>query len=108
MASVSVLRTPNWASGSLSHPDASRIETVRVTTGSVGASSQAEVAATYDAPFATTGYTLMVAVEESTATTDTLQIKKVVSKTTTGCTIRLINNNASPRTGLLHITAIGD
>jgi hypothetical protein len=108
MASMSMLRTPAWASGSLGHTDAWRVETVRVTTGSVAGSSQAEVRVTFDKAFLDTNYTLFTAVEETTAATDTLKVLKVVSKSTTGCVIRVQNVNASARTGTLHVVAIGD
>jgi len=108
MASISILRTPVWADGSINHRDAIRTETVRLTTGSVGATSQAEVSVTFDKAFLDTNYTLFATVEEGTAGTDTLQVLKIVSKSTTGCVVRVQNVNASARTGTLHVVAIGD
>jgi hypothetical protein len=108
MPSISILRTPGWAGGSLNYPDAIRTETVRVTTGSVAGASQAEVSVTFDKAFSDTNYTLMCQVEESTAATDTLKVLKIVSKSTTGCVVRVQNVNASARTGTLHVLAIGD
>jgi len=104
----SILRTSAWATGSLNHPDALKVEPVRITTGSVGASSQAEVAVTFGVPLPDTNYTVMATVEEATAATDTLKVLKVVSKSTTGCVVRVQNVNASARTGTLHVVAIGD
>src|SRR5215203_4285620 len=108
MPSASVLRTPYWRTGHLTHPNAFRIEHARVTTGSVGASSQAEVSVTFEAAFSSTNYTVMAVVEEATAATDTLKVLKVVSKSATGCVVRVQNVNASARTGTLHVVAIGD
>lgn len=103
-----IARIPSWAIGSLNHPDALSIQAARVSTGSVGASSQAEVSVSFPQPFTDTNYTVMAVVEEATAATDTLKVLKVVSKSTSGCVVRVQNVNASARTGTLHVLAIGD
>jgi len=84
------------------------IQTVRVTTGSVTGSSQAEITVTWPQAFGSTNYTVIATFEESTATTDTLQVKKIVSKTVNDCLIRVVNANASARTGVLHLIGISD
>ncbi len=84
------------------------IKTVRVTTGSVGASSQAEISVTWPSAFPNTGYTVSVMVEEGTAATDNLKVLKIVSRTATGCVVRVQNVVAAAVTGTLHLVAIPD
>src|SRR5215217_7390984 len=84
------------------------IQTVRVTTGSVTGSAQAEITVTWPQAFPSTNYTVSAVVEEATAATDTLQVKKIVSRSTTDCVVRVVNANASARTGTLHLVGISD
>src|SRR5215208_5588793 len=105
MPVATIKRLPEWEAGA---SGIVAIQTVRVTTGSVTASSQLEVTVTWPQAFASTNYTVMATVEESTATTDTLQVKKIVSKTVNDCLIRVVNANASARTGVLHLIGISD
>lgn len=92
------------ASGGYAFP----IKTRRITTGSVAASSQAEVTVAWETPFADTNYTVIATVEENTAATDTLKVLKVASKTAEGVIIRVQNVNATARTGTLHVLALPD
>ena len=105
MSATTLKRLPEWeagASGVIS------IQSVRVTTGSVTASSQLEVTVTWPQAFPSTSYTVSATVEESTAATDTLKVLKVVSRSTTDCVVRVQNVNASARTGTLHLIGISD
>src|SRR5215208_5194936 len=103
MPVATIKRLPEWEAGA---SGIVAIQTVRVTTGSVTASSQLEVTVTWPQPFASTGYTVMATVEEATAATDTLKVLKVVSRSTTDCVVRVQNVNASARTGTLHLIGI--
>jgi hypothetical protein len=105
MAVLPIRRLPEWQTGPTMH---SSIQTVRVTTGSVTGSAQTEITVTWPQPFPGTGYTVKAVVEEGTAATDTLQIKKIVSTTTANVTLRVVNADASARTGTLHVVGIAD
>jgi len=105
MPATTLKRLPEWeagASGVIS------VQSVRVSTGSVTGSAQAEVTVTWPQAFPSTSYTVSAVVEEATAATDTLQVKKIVSRSATDCVVRVVNANASARTGTLHLVGISD
>jgi len=102
---MALKRLPEWEAGATALVS---IQTTRVSTGSVTGSAQAEVTVTWPQPFPTTNYTVSAVVEEATAATDTLQVKKIVSKTASDVTLRVVNANASARTGTLHLIGISD
>jgi len=105
MPTASIKRLPEWEAGA---SGVVSIQSVRVTTGSVTASSQLEVTVTWPQAFPSTSYTVMATVEEATAATDTLKVLKIVSRSATDCVIRVQNVNASARTGTLHVVGISD
>lgn len=84
------------------------LKTVRITTGSIAASSQAEISVTWPSAFPNTNYTVIAMVEEGTAATDNLKVLKIVSRTATGCVVRVQNVVAAAVTGTLHLVAIPD
>jgi len=105
MPTVAIKKVPEWESGASGIVS---IQSVRVTTGSVTGSAQAEITVTWPQAFPQANYTVMAVVEEATAATDTLQVKKIVSRSTTDCVVRVVNANASARTGTLHLVGISD
>ena len=105
MPTATLKRLPEWEAGATGLVS---IQTVRVTTGSVTGSAQAEITVTWPQAFASTNYTVSATVEEATAATDTLKVLKVVSRSTTDCVVRVQNVNASARTGTLHLIGISD
>jgi len=105
MPATTIKRLPEWeagASGVIS------VQSVRVTTGSVTGSAQAEITVAWPQAFPSTNYTVSATVEEATAATDTLQVKKIVSRSVADCVVRVVNANASARTGTLHLVGISD
>jgi len=105
MPTVAIKRLPEWEAGA---SGVVSIQSVRVTTGSVTGSAQAEITVTWPQAFPSTNYTVSAVVEEATAATDTLQIKKIVSRSVADCVVRVVNANASARTGTLHLVGISD
>jgi hypothetical protein len=83
------------------------IKTVRVTTGSVAASSQAPVVVTWPTPFPSTNYTVSAFVEETTVA-DNLRVLKIQAKSAADVTIRVQNVEATARTGTLNVVGIPD
>src|SRR5215216_4067372 len=105
MPTATIKRLPEWEAGA---SGVVSIQSVRVTTGSVTGSAQAEVTVTWPQAFPSTNYTISATVEEATAATDTLQVKKIVSRSVADCVVRVVNANASARTGTLHLVGISD
>jgi hypothetical protein len=102
------------AYGRLTSPSASRtqagvqLQTVRLTTGSIAATpATGSVTVTWPKPFRDTNYTVVATVEDATAGLG-LAVEHVVSKSTTGCVVRVKNNSAGALTGVLGLVAVGD
>ena len=87
------------------NPD--RIRTLRVTTGALLALATATVTVTWAPAFADANYTVTVGVLEGQAD-DTIQVKKIVSRTAGAITVLVMNNGAQTRTGTVHAIAIHD
>lgn len=94
-----------------SHADLSEavagLESQRVTTGSVAATSAADVTVTWDTAFADTNYTVTASVVETTAGT-TLRVLKVLAQAAGSVTVRVYNDSAGAVTGTVHAIAIAD
>jgi hypothetical protein len=83
------------------------LQTVRLTTGSITNGTNSSVTVTWPSAFASTSYTVVAGVEDSTAGLG-LQVEHIVSRTTTGCVIRVKNNGTGALTGTLHVVGISD
>lgn len=80
----------------------------RSTTGTVaGAGGTATATITFDTPFADTNYTVAVSVIDAQASAG-IEILRVLSKSTTGVTVRVVNNALDARAATLDVVAIHD
>ncbi|HEX9765744.1 MAG TPA: hypothetical protein VGA36_03205 [Nitriliruptorales bacterium] len=95
---------PTLLAGASTDP---HIVTVRVTTGSIGAAGEANVAVTWPTAFADTDYTVVALVAED-AGGESLRARRVRTLSTTGCVVNVVNNALLSRTGTLHVIAIHD
>lgn len=84
-----------------------QIEHGRVTTGSVASLGEADVSLTWPTAFPDTNYTVAASVELDLAG-EALRVRRIRTRTTTGCTVNIINNAATAQTGTLHAIAIHD
>jgi len=80
----------------------------RVTTGSIAGASTALVTVTWGTAFADDSYTVLASVQDSTATSLSLSVVHVETKSATQVQVRVLNNAAGALTGTLQILAVHD
>lgn len=108
MPSFAVEGSPGSAE---SHADLSAavsgLESLRVTTGAVAATTAADVLVTWDTAFADANYTAVASVLETTAGT-TLRVLKILAQSAASITVRVYNDSAGSVTGTVHAIGIAD
>jgi acyl-coenzyme A thioesterase PaaI-like protein len=77
---------------------------VQVSTGAVGGTATVDVAVTWSKPFPDTDYTVVASVEIDESG-DSLTVRRVRSKTTTGCVVNVANAALTTKTGMVHAMA---
>ena len=80
----------------------------RVATGSIATLVRADVSITWDTAFADTNYTVILAVEDTSALGLGLTPERIRSKTTSGITVQVFNASLGSLSGTLHAVAIHD
>jgi len=82
----------------------------RIATGSIAAGDAAAVTLTWTTPFPDTNYTIAgCQIEDATAATLALRLHHIESRTVTGLTVRIVNDDgAAVHSGTLHCTAVHD
>lgn len=81
--------------------------TVRVDTGSVPGTSNADVTVTWPEEFPSTDYTVVAVVEQDVAS-DGLRVWRVRSRSTTGVVVNVQNTALTSVAGTLHVIAVHD
>lgn len=85
--------------------DAGGFKHMRLSTGSIAASSSADVTVTWTTSFADANYTIQAVVVESTGG---LQVVTVKSQSATQAVVKVTNNTGGSLTGTLNVIAIHD
>lgn len=81
------------------------VSRLRVPTGSVAGTGQVDVAVTWPTPFPDTAYTVVASIEIDEAG-DSLTVRRIRSRTTTGCVINVANAALTAKAGTLHVMAM--
>lgn len=89
-------------------PDAGGFKHARVTTGSVSAGATALVTITWTTAFADANYTVVAEVLDSTASSLSLSVVHIESKTASAVTVRVLNNALGSLTGTIQAIACHD
>ena len=81
----------------------------RVTTGSITASSAANITVTWDTPFADANYTVVATLDETTETNySEFYVERLINKTKDDIDVRVQNKSVSAKTATINIIAIHD
>ena len=89
-------------------PDAGGMKHQRVTTGSIGATTDVAVTVTWGTAFADTSYTVFAEVVDSTTSSLSLKVIHVDSISASAVVVRVRNDSAGSLTGTLHCVGIHD
>lgn len=88
---------------------ASRLRMKPVPTGSIAGGENAAITITWTTAFPDTNYTVVVSIIEATASTLSLRVHHIESKTATGIVVRVINDDTlNAKSGTLQAIAIHD
>ncbi|MBW3663582.1 MAG: hypothetical protein KY469_10825 [Actinobacteria bacterium] len=83
------------------------VRAVRVATGSIGATGEADITVTFPTAFPDTNYTA-TAIVEIDDPGESLRVRRMRVKTADSCVVNVVNNAITSRTGTLHVIAIHD
>lgn len=86
-----------------------KVRTKRVTTGSLAATTAANITVTWDVAFPDANYTVVATAFEGTGgNVNSIRVLRVQSIAAGSCVVRVINDDISARTGTIHAIAIHD
>jgi hypothetical protein len=102
------LPTGNGGTGSTSLADGSNVKHKRVTTGSIAATTRADVTLTWTTAFADANYTATASVEDTSASGLGLIAERIRSKVAGSVVVQVFNQSAGPLTGTLDVVALHD